>query len=479
MDDRVRNPAANAVHSRQPGSVTVSVIWFRRDLRLADHPALLAALAVANEVVPLFVLDPVLLRPAGAPRVAQLLGCLEALGQGTDGALVVRGGDPAEVVAAVAAEVGAAEVFVTEDFGPYGRSRDERVAERLAADGRALVAEGTPYAVSPGTLSTTSGTSYKVFTPFSKAWHAAPTPAPSDAPRSPRWRTGVAGEALPDRPDLDGTAIVDSGEAGAAARLERFLDGPVRRYAEDRNRPDLEGTSRLSVDLKYGTIHPRQVLARLGRGKGARVFADELAWREFYAEVLLDRPETARQALKREMADIEVDDGASTDERFAAWAEGRTGFPVVDAGMRQLLGEAWMHNRLRMITASFLVKDLHLDWTRGARHFMTHLQDGDLASNNHGWQWVAGTGTDAAPYFRVFNPVTQGRRFDPSGDYVRRWVPELAHVQGPAVHEPWTIVDEDQGALFGADPSRGYPLRMVDHAEERDEALARYEATRS
>jgi deoxyribodipyrimidine photo-lyase len=241
-------------------------------------------------------------------------------------------------------------------------------------------------------------------------------------------------------------------------------------HHETRDAPaDLHGTSRLSPHLKYGTIHPRQLLARLDGSKGAGVFRTELAWREFYADVLSDRPDSARRALLPAMAGIEVDTDRSTSERFDAWAEGRTGFPFVDAGMRQLLGEGWVHNRVRMVVASFLVKDLHLDWTRGARHFMRHLVDGDLASNQHGWQWTAGTGTDPSPYFRVFNPVSQGKRFDPDGTYVRRWLPELRDVPTRHVHEPWT-------APTG--PPRGYPPPIVDHAEERAEALRRYDAIR-
>ncbi len=449
--------------------MTTSVLWFRRDLRLADHPALLEALEAADDVVPLFVLDPALLGPSGAPRIAQLLGCLHALRESTDGALVLRSGDPVVEVPRLAAEVGADQVFVTEDFGPYGSVRDERVAAALVEDGRELVSVSTPYVVAPGTLTTGGGTPFKVFTPYFKAWKAVGAPKPKPAPSDPAWATGVGSDDLPDAPETGDTRILASGEAAAQDRLDRFLDEAVTRYAEDRDRPDLEGTSRLSVDLKYGTIHPRQVLARLGRGKGAQVFASELAWRDFYGTILAERPETARQALRTEMATMEVDEGPDADARFAAWAEGRTGYPIVDAGMRQLRGEAWVHNRVRMIVASFLVKDLHLDWTRGARHFMRYLQDGDLASNNHGWQWVAGTGTDAAPYFRVFNPVAQGKRFDPDGDYVRRFVPELAGVAGAAVHEPWAL--DGQGGLFS-----DYPPPIVDHAAERAEALARFEA---
>ncbi|CAN5439642.1 hypothetical protein BH18ACT1_BH18ACT1_07000 [soil metagenome] len=197
-------------------------------------------------------------------------------------------------------------------------------------------------------------------------------------------------------------------------------------YADDRNRPAKDGTTRLSVYLKYGCIHPRTILARLGRGAGAELLRTEVAWREFYATVLADDPASARHDLRPEMTSMRYDTGTAADRRFEAWVAGCTGYPMVDAGMRQLAGEAWVHNRVRMIVASFLVKDLHLPWWRGARLFLARLQDGDLASNNHGWQWVAGTGTDPAPYFRVFNPVTQGEKFDPGGEYIRRWVPALA-----------------------------------------------------
>ena len=257
----------------------------------------------------------------------------------------------------------------------------------------------------------------------------------------------------------------------ALDRWHSFLSGgALDRYAEQRDRPDLAGTSGLGAALRWGEVHPRTLLADLGDCAGHEVFRRELAWREFYADVLHHQPGSARCSLRTELADIEVDQGPAADERFDAWAEGRTGFPFVDAGMRQLRAEGWMHNRVRMVTASFLVKDLHVDWTRGARHFMHWLRDGDLASNQHGWQWVAGTGTDAAPYFRVFNPVAQGLRYDPDGDYVRRYVPELAAVSGATAHEPWTLP---------GGPPDDYPDRIVDHATERDSALARYSAVRA
>jgi deoxyribodipyrimidine photo-lyase len=266
-----------------------------------------------------------------------------------------------------------------------------------------------------------------------------------------------------------------AGEAAALEAWERFRDERLLGYGERRELPGTDGTSRLSAYLKYGCVHPRTLLADLtsdqeADGEAVRRFTDELAWREFYADVVWHRPESVREPLDARTGAIQYDSGPTTDAAFTAWAEGRTGYPIVDAGMRQLLGEAYVHNRVRMIVASFLVKDLHVDWRRGARHFLQHLVDGDLASNNHGWQWVAGTGTDASPYYRVFNPTRQGQQFDPAGDYVRRWVPELRDVPTRYVHEPWLAP--------GGVPA-GYPEPIVDHAHERRVALARYEQVRS
>jgi len=249
--------------------------------------------------------------------------------------------------------------------------------------------------------------------------------------------------------------------------LDRFLESRVTSYDQQRDRPDVPGTSRLSVHLKYGTVHPRTVLAGLGRTKGEATFRNELCWREFYADVLWNRPDTVSHAFNPAMSAMQVDEGPEADRRFEAWAAGRTGYPLVDAGMRQLQAEAWVHNRVRMIVASFLVKDLHLDWSRGARLFLDRLVDGDLASNHHGWQWVAGTGTDAAPYFRIFNPVVQSKRFDPDGTYLATYLPELAGLPPAQRHEPWLA------RAAGADLD-GYPAPIVDHAAERQEALRRY-----
>lgn len=447
-----------------------TVVWFRRDLRLADHPALLAAVAAAGpgEVVGCYVVDPALWGPAGANRQAFLAGCLRSLDEQLGGRLVVRRGDPVAVVPALAREVGATEVFVTEDFGPYGTARDHAVEAALAPLGAALRPVGTPYAVAPGTVRNQSGDPYKVFTPFSKAWAAVGWDGHRPAPADVRWAEVPDGRHLPSA-EPTATALPEPGEAAAKAAARRFWDQHLERYAEERDRPDLDTTSRLSPYLRWGCLHPRQLLAKLGSDPAERKFRSELCWREFYADVLHHRPDTARAAFNPAMAAMEVD-GAGTAPRFTAWCEGRTGFPIVDAGMRQLVAEGWVHNRVRMLVASFLVKDLHLDWTRGARFFMEHLVDGDLASNQHGWQWVAGTGTDAAPYFRIFNPMLQGERFDPDGAYVRRWVPELAGVPTAHVHHPWTDP---------AGPPAGYPAPMVDHHEERDEALRRYEAVRA
>ena len=446
-----------------------TVLWFRRDLRLDDHPALLAA-ADDADVVPLFVVDPRLWEPAGAPRLAWLLRSLRALDGDLDGRLVIRSGDPRDVVPALAAGVGAARVHATADAGPYGRERDADVAAALERDSRALVRAGTPYAVGPGTIRSGSGTPYQVFTPFFKAWTAHGWPAPAPRPARLRIAHGVEGDPLPDEPDLGDLRLPDVGAAAARARWEAFRDAALDAYGDRRDRPGTDGTSSLSAHLKYGEIHPRTLLADLaGRtGAGADTFRSELAWREFYADVLWHRPASAREYLRPQYAGMRYDDparSAPAQEHLAAWQDGRTGYPFVDAGMRQLRAEGWMHNRVRMVVASFLVKDLHLEWQLGARHFMQWLRDGDLASNQHGWQWAAGSGTDAAPYFRVFNPVGQGQRFDPDGAYVRRYVPELAHLAGGTAHEPW---GHPQGY------THGYPQRIVDHAAERAEALERF-----
>ncbi len=444
-------------------SMADQVLWFRRDLRLGDNPALVAAAGDGNRVAGLFVFDPALWGPSGPSRQAWLLRSLAALARSMNGNLVIRRGKPENVVPRFAEEAGAQQVHIAADAGPYGRKRDQAVAQALEDGGRRLVPAGTPYAVGPGTLLNGSGTPYKVFTPFSRAWLDHGWPKPAD-PVTAHWRRGLDSIELPAEPDLGDLELPDAGEEAASQRWQEFLADDLTGYADRRNDPAANATSQLSAHLKFGEIHPRTLLAGLAgrRSKGADVFRNELCWREFYADVLWHQPQSAREYLRQEYAKMRY---AAPSRAFEAWCEGRTGFPMVDAGMRQLRAEGWVHNRLRMIVASFLVKDLHIEWQHGARYFMHWLRDGDLASNNHGWQWVAGSGTDAAPYFRVFNPVTQGTKFDPSGEYVRRYVPELRHLPGPAVHEPWKHPDGY---------AHGYPEPIVDHKTEREEALARY-----
>jgi deoxyribodipyrimidine photo-lyase len=448
-----------------------SVLWFRRDLRLRDHPALHAA-AADGPVTALFVLDPALLRPAGAARIAFLyrtLRCLDADLRRHGGRLVVRKGKPEHVVPRVARESGASAVHITADLGPYGSIRDAMVAKALRDV--PLVRTGSPYAVTPGRVVKSDGTPFKVYTPFYRAWseHGWRAPATAIGARV-RWHdasdgtNGTNGTGIPADPRLPaGLDLPEPGEAAARRAWRRFRDGSLQEYADLRDRPDLDRTSHLSVYLKWGCIHPRTLLADLGPSD--ETFRRELAWREFYASVLHHWPDSAREYFQPKLAALPY---APPGAAFDAWRDGRTGYPVVDAGMRQLTATGWMHNRVRMIVASFLVKDLHIQWTHGARHFMRHLVDADLASNQHGWQWTAGTGTDPAPFFRIFNPVTQGRKFDPEGVYVRRWIPELRGIGGAAAHEPWRLDV----------PPPDYPPPIVDHAVERAEALARYRSLR-
>ena len=523
-----------------------AIMWFRRDLRLADNPALRAA-AQADAVLPVFVVEEparaaaprsagarqvppafVADEPAGAaaslgagagvppsvlltdepqgaaaPRSPQAWrdASLAALHEATDGALVVRVGDPALVLAELAAQVGAGQVHAAWDLTPAGRRRDEAVERALADRQVELVRSGTAYAVAPGRLTTGKGEPYQVFTPFSRAWREFPVPPPTPRPVL-RWaRLPVAGDVIGALPAVNGSALgggasgtacgvaldgravggsaakkpaaagYAAGEAAALARWHDFLDADLATYSQERDRPDLDTTSRLSAHLAWGEVHPRTLLADLiahpdASGPGAQQFLGELAWREFFADVLWHRPASAWSDLRPELADMQRDPAGAEVE---AWRAGRTGFPLIDAGMRQLDARGWMHNRVRMVTASFLVKDLHVSWQVGAQHFLDRLVDGDLASNTGNWQWVAGTGVDAAPYFRIFNPVSQGLKFDPHGDYVRRWVPELAHLPGAAAHEPWRHPDGY---------AHGYPHRIVDHDEERREALDRYARAR-
>jgi deoxyribodipyrimidine photo-lyase len=398
-----------------------AVHWFRRDLRIGDNPALEQA---GPDAVCVFVHDP-RLAGVGSVRREYLHRALRELTAIRP--VLERTGDPAEELLRVARDHGARDVYCTADTTPFATRRDEDVAARLREHGVELHLVDSPYAVPPGELRTKAGGGFRVFTPFYKAWVARGWARPTSPP--------VANPAL--------------------ARWREFARDGLSGYRRNRDRPDLAGTSRLSAALHFGQIHPRTILAEIA-GAGADPFARQLAWREFCAEVLWQQPRAAWSSLD-ERFDTHMEH-SDNDEHFEAWTQGRTGYPFVDAGMRQLLAEGWMHNRLRMVTASFLIKDLHQPWQKGARWFLEHLVDADVANNQLGWQWVAGCGTDAAPYFRIFNPVTQGRRFDPQGDYIRAYVPELADVEDP--HEPADAAD--------------YPAPIVDHRLEREVALARF-----
>ena len=430
-----------------------AVMWFRRDLRLSDNPALLEAAHSGDqgdgEVLPLFVVDPALWGPSGPSRRHYLSASLRDLDSRIG--LTIRTGNPVTEVVRAAREVEADRVHVAADFGPYGRARDEKVDAALAEHDIELVRTGSPYAVAPGRVTKGDGTPYQVFTPFYSAWLAHGWRDPAGELGSVGWLS-TASDGVPQEKLPHGLALPEAGEDAAGRRWRDYVRDQLQAYDRHRDRPDLDATSHMSVHLKWGEIHPRTMLHDLQdvSGAGAATYRKELAWREFYADVLFQRPDSARDYLRPEFKQMAYD---APGDQLEAWREGRTGYPIVDAGMRQLRATGWMHNRVRMIVASFLVKDLHVEWQHGARHFLHWLVDGDLASNQHGWQWTAGCGTDAAPYFRVFNPVTQGRKFDPDGAYIRKWVPELRDVDDP--HEP-------------VDP-------IVDHAEERREALDRYD----
>lgn len=452
-----------------------AIVWLRRDLRRADLPLLSAAheRAAGGEVAICFVLDPAFFDGAGRTRRAWLATTLLALRETYDERLTLLAGEPAEVVPAFARARGAGSVHVSTETEPAGAARDARVQAALAEQDVVWVETGSPYAVTPGRVLTKDGKPFEIFTPFSKAWRAHGWRAPAEEPAGLRLAPADPAQAawarLHAALDVDGVpALPPAGEEAALERWRTFLDDGLPGYATRRDRPDVDGTSRLSPYLKFGVLHPRTLLADLTvrGGADAERFTTELAWREFYADVLHHHPDSLEADLKPALTGLAYEDDAG---HLTAWQQGRTGYPFVDAGMRQLLGTGWMHNRVRMVVASFLTKDLHVWWPAGARWFLDHLVDGDLASNAHGWQWTAGTGTDASPYFRVFNPVLQGLRFDPDGDYVRRWIPELAHLPGARAHEPWAAVDGY---------AHGYPEPIVDHALERREALARYAQVR-
>ncbi len=480
--------------------MTTAIWWLRRDLRLTDNLALSHALAQAEQVIPVFILDPGLLSsPYGsAKRLAFLLGGLRQLDvdlQAKGSYLIIRQGRPIDELAALMAESQADHIFAEADYSPYARRRDEQIADHLPLR---LVDGLTVH--SPTAVSKTDGTPYTVYTPFSRAWKALPLPqanAVLPAPSSIRTPAGLASVPLPTEPGLPDTAPFIPGETEAHRRLNLFAgqvsrntseteedDYPIFSYANTRNRMDLEGTSQLSPYLRFGMLSARQAVVRAQQTskvfpnnqahKGATTWLNELIWREFYISILYHFPYVRQRSFRPDYDDIPWDDN---EQAFTAWCEGCTGYPVVDAAMRQLVQTGWMHNRARMIVASFLVKDLLIDWRWGERFFMQYLIDGDPAANNGGWQWVAGTGTDAAPYFRIFNPILQSQKFDPNGAFIRRWVPEMANVPDMYIHTPWKMaaqLQQQAGCRIGQD----YPAPMVDHTWARARTLEAYKQPR-
>jgi deoxyribodipyrimidine photo-lyase len=468
--------------------------WFRKDLRLDDNPALSeAARDARHDVVPFYASDPEwFARPDVAPtRVRFVLAALTELSASIaarGSRLALAHGDPAEVVIRAARAVNADAVYWNDEYEPALRARDDRVEATLRAGGLRVKRFHDRLLVPPGFVTSGAGTPYTRYTPFRIACEALPLAEPyarveklgaHDLP-SPRLATlERLGFAEPD------SAAWPAGESHAHGRLQRFLDGTGRehgaglaRYASERDFPAVPASSQLSADLKFGTLGIRRLVhgvleaaARDPRlAEDSTKFVQELRWRDFFAHVLWHFPHVERGAFRAEYDRLRWRGG---DAEFSAWCAGRTGYPIVDAGMRELAATGLMHNRVRMIVASFLAKDLLVDWRRGERWFMTQLVDGDLASNNGGWQWAAGTGTDATPYFRIFNPVVQGTRFDPHGVYVRRWCPELMLVQDELIHRPWeasSLVLADAGVVLGKD----YPPPIVDHAERREQALEMY-----
>lgn len=472
--------------------MTTAIWWIRRDLRLRDNQALTQAMAHGQQVVPLFILDPGLLQSpqAGQARTTFLFESLRALDadlRTRGGRLVVCRGRPERVLTHVQQRTGATAIFAEADGSPYANTRDLPLAATL------------PIHFTPGRTALPihevrkqDGEPYVVFTPYRRQWLTKKLPTVKDILPAPTHFSVpdiIEGVKIPQGAGFPTYSAFPAGEGEAQARLQNFLRNDMKNavydYANQRDRMDLDSTSHLSPYLRFGMLSARTAVVGALQAveqapsdqsqQQAQVWLDELIWREFYAAILQHFPRVMQGSFRPEYDGI---DWANDPVDFAAWCEGRTGYPIVDAAMRQLNQTGWMHNRARMIVASFLVKDLLIDWRWGERYFMQKLLDGDPAANNGGWQWAAGTGTDAAPYFRIFNPITQGEKFDPLGDYVRRYLPEVARVPSKFIHRPWTMTISDQQrahCLIGQD----YPQPIVDHSWARQRTLDAYKQAKA
>ncbi len=458
--------------------------WFRRDLRLRGNPALAAAARESGgHVIPLYLRSEWRgTHPwAGAARQTALCEALHALATGLESAgsrLIIRSGGEAALEAALR-ETGATLLTYQRSPDPFGRAQEARVETLAQRLGVRTLGWDDVSTLPPDAVRTTTGQPYRVFTPYARAW-LRQTAAPASAPLPPLQPVPaeVRSQPLP-TPESWGLSPVREpgfahGEPAARKRMRAFFAGPIYQYAARRDLPAAEGTSRFSADLRWGTLSPRELAARTRRAiaeapdaaarHGAQIFLNELIWREFYLSILWHWPEVLEHEFAPAWRGLPWRRDAAL---FQRWAEGQTGFPLVDAGLRQLAATGTLPNRVRMVVAMFLTKDLRIDWRLGEAHFLRHLADGEIASNNGGWQWCAGTGADAAPYFRIQNPWTQSARYDPEGSYIRRWVPELREVPAPRLHKA------------PASPlARGYPLPMVDHAHERAATLAFFQETR-
>jgi deoxyribodipyrimidine photo-lyase len=473
--------------------MSTAIVWFRQDLRLADQPALRAALAAHRHVVPVYVHAPEEDGPFAAGAASRWwlhhsLLALDASLRARGARLVVLRGPARPALLALARATGATAVHWTRRYEPHAVATDTAHKEALREAGLAVESHSAALLAEPWTIATGAGEPYRVFTPF---WRnlaqrlgslPPPAPAPAAVPLSPAAPAGVGVEDLALLPRIPWDAGLRSawtpGEAGALARLEAFADGALAAYGEGRNRPDLPGTSRLSPHLHFGELSPRQALAAAvqasaatagtpGLSGGAEAFVRELGWREFAHHLLYHFPHTVAAPMDARFAALGWRDAP---EALAAWQRGRTGYPIVDAGMRELWHTGWMHNRVRMIVASLLTKNLGLHWSHGLRWFHDTLVDADVANNVLGWQWVAGCGADAAPYYRIFNPVLQAERHDPAGVYVRRWVPELARLPDAWLGRPAEAPPEVLRAA-GVELGRTYPRPVVDFRESRERAL--------